>query len=359
MRAHAAAHGLDCSLQGADGGGSGGAASNVRPLIYVYELPARFNAWTALNVLQPRGCCEVGTAKCPPCWWSDADIGYGADLMLLRRLLRSGHRTTDGAKADYFYLPLTLSLGFRSHRYGIYMPSSTSANLIGDAVAHVRARWPWFNKSGGADHMVAWTGDLGAVWLRARSRPQQCHPADALGLLVRRRPQQGGARRCCTKAMFGFRCTAPGTTSSAPRHKPREVLPPSPWLSTDAAALAAAVDGEREYRPPALWGRSTARAPKATCTARRPPAPLRLPRRASDFYLRAKSGSIGGDLDAARRASSACAARHRVWDAAVRCAAAGCVPLIIDVPSNEDPEWGGDWSSRTARCCRGDPSRST
>ena len=24
----------------------------------------------------------------------------------------------------------------------------------------------------------------------------------------------------------------------APRHKPREVLPPSPWLSTDAAALA-------------------------------------------------------------------------------------------------------------------------
>ena len=92
------AHGLDCSLRGADGGG----ATAARPLIYVYELPARFNAWTALNALQPRGCCEVGTAKCPPCWWSDADIGYGADLMLLRRLLRSGHRTTDGAK-DYFY----------------------------------------------------------------------------------------------------------------------------------------------------------------------------------------------------------------------------------------------------------------
>ena len=341
------AHGLDCSLRGADGGGAGGAASNVRPLIYVYELPARFNAWTALNALQPRGCCEVGTAKCPPCWWADADIGYGADLMLLRRLLRSGHRTTDGAKADYFYLPLTLSLGFRSHRYGIYMPSSTSANLIGDAVAHVRARWPWFNKSGGADHMVAWTGDLGAVWLRAR-QPVLNNVTllthwgfSCVGGLNKAAPDVA-----CTKAMFGFRSHRTGRdVVFAPRHKPREVLPPSPWLSTDAAALAAAVDGEREYKYLLYFvgkvNRSRAEGDVYSHGVRQRLFAFHGGR--TDFYLRAKSGSIGGDPDAARRAKF-CLAPHgtgfgmRQYDAL----AAGCVPLIIDVPSNEDPEWGGD-----------------
>ena len=49
---------------------------------------------------------------------------YSADTRLLNRLLSSPHRTLQPAKADFFYVPLMLSLGFVTHRFGIYLPSA-------------------------------------------------------------------------------------------------------------------------------------------------------------------------------------------------------------------------------------------
>mgnify|MGYP001455290065 CR=1 FL=1 len=107
----------------------------------------------------------------------------------------------------------------------------------------------------------------------------------------------------------------------------------------------AAVDGEREYKYLLYFvgkvNRSRAEGDVYSHGVRQRLFAFHSGR--SDFYLRAKSGSIGGDPDAARRAKF-CLAPHgtgfgmRQYDAL----AAGCVPLIIDVPSNEDPEWGGD-----------------
>ena len=117
------AHGLDCSLRDADSGGACHAPADLR-LRAPRAVPG---AWTALNALQPRGCCGVSCASAAVLVVRRRHR-VRRRLMLLRRLLRSGHRTTDGAKADWPTCRSTLSLGFRSHRYGIYMPSSTSAN---------------------------------------------------------------------------------------------------------------------------------------------------------------------------------------------------------------------------------------
>ena len=56
----------------------------------------------------------------------------------------------------------------RSYRYGIYMPSPTAARLVEGALQHVRAAYPFWNRSGGADHLLPFTGDDGATWLRGR-----------------------------------------------------------------------------------------------------------------------------------------------------------------------------------------------
>ena len=112
--------------------------------------------------------------------------------------------------------------------------------------------------------------------------------------------------------MFGFRSHRTGRdVVFAPRHKPREVLPPSPWLSTDAAALAAAVDGEREYKYLLYFvgkvNRSRAEGDVYSHGVRQRLFAFHSAR--SDFYLRAKSGSLGGDPAAARRAKF-CLAPH-------------------------------------------------
>ena len=151
-----------------DGGGAGGSGSRPSgsrpsPLIYVYELPAHLNTWISMPKIVSRGCStEVD------CWWVGKDPVYSIDLILLRRLMNSTHRTDDPAEADFFYIPILNSMGFHTHKFGIYMPSAPAARVIQSAVDFVRIRYPFWNRTGGSDHMIPLTGDDGSAWLRGR-----------------------------------------------------------------------------------------------------------------------------------------------------------------------------------------------
>eukprot|EP00854_Cymbomonas_tetramitiformis_P021043 gene21043-25252_t len=117
-------------------GGEEGPA--VRPLVYVYELPARFTTW--------------------PMGWSnsqrgdfDRPIGHG----ILERLLSSRHRTAVPEKADYFFVPV---VGMRAVR-----------RLA--AMEYIRARWPFWNMSTTPNHIWVGTDDLGASNYFSPGRP--------------------------------------------------------------------------------------------------------------------------------------------------------------------------------------------
>lgn len=88
-------YGADCSLSLGPGGtptlleGMGYRPSPRSPRIYVYELPPLFNTWRNIEKF-------------------DRPL-YS---QLLKRIISSGHRTTDGAAADYYYLPVDFRCGY-------------------------------------------------------------------------------------------------------------------------------------------------------------------------------------------------------------------------------------------------------
>ena len=167
--------GADCSLGGgsaelmgaraakdvADGGGGrgggapsgsapGGGGGGVRPRIYVYDVPPRFTSWL--------GAMRRGD-------WT-RDHWYGVDVMLHQQLLRSKYRTLDPEEADYFFIPLHLSLGYYSHRYYFKHFTQPAHKPLRDVLAYVRATWPYFDRHGGKDHIVVMTQDQGNRFVR-------------------------------------------------------------------------------------------------------------------------------------------------------------------------------------------------
>lgn len=100
-----------------------------RPAVYVYPLPPGFNQ------LRPRIAMERNT---PYKFW--------------HRLSRSEYETTDPDQASLFFLPVS-AMGVVSH------------GVILLALRHVAETWPYFNASGGADHVVVCPWDFGCSWL--------------------------------------------------------------------------------------------------------------------------------------------------------------------------------------------------
>ena len=107
-----------------------------RPCVYVYELPARMN---------------VLGEKHNPAWRTTGDFKYRMPALFLGALLRSRHRTLDAREADWFYVPVIdwegcwgpLDGFYRAHRY-------------------VSTFFPWWNATGGADHVWSVSRDAGA-----------------------------------------------------------------------------------------------------------------------------------------------------------------------------------------------------
>jgi len=100
--------------------------------------------------------------------WS-RDHWYGVDVILHKMLLRSRHRTLDPAQADFFFIPLHLSLGYYSHRYYFKHFTQPAHKPLRDAIAYVKATWPqhWARR-GGRDHIMVMTQDQGNRFVRAQ-----------------------------------------------------------------------------------------------------------------------------------------------------------------------------------------------
>ena len=195
------------------------------PRIYVYELPAEYTTWLALSP-------SANDPGAEGMWWQGLDPVYSADLRLLNRLLVSPHRTLDPARADFYYVPMLLSLGFISHRFGIYLPSAPAARVINRTIAHIRSAYPYWNRSDGADHIFMFTGDDGAAWLRGRL-PLLEHAIFLThwGMQCNDRTLRKRGRRHCVTAQIGFRSHHSGQDIVLPPlHKPQTLLPASAWL---------------------------------------------------------------------------------------------------------------------------------
>eukprot|EP00965_Chrysotila_dentata_P003099 101348-Pleurochrysis_carterae.AAC.1 len=222
----------------------------------------------------------------------------------------------------------------RTHRYGIYMPSSHAARLVSAALEYVRGVWPFWNASGGRDHIFTFTGDNGAVWMRAR-----------LPLL--------------TEAVFithwGDRCLPPNDCVRlagwrAHWHKHDIVVPPlwrprllsaSPWLSHEGTRAVLRAEKTFAYLLYFVGKvhRSAREGDSYSYGVRQRLFALHANR--SDFYLRARANAVEAEATAAE--AKFCLAPHgtgfgmRQYDAI----ALGCVPLIIRIPRAEDVQFGG------------------
>ena len=114
------------------------AAPCVEPCVYVYELPARMN---------------VLALKAEPHYplFAHGPADYRAFTAMHVALLRSAHRTADPRKASFFYVPLWDFHG-----------SWGNPEVYWRGLKYVRTHFPFWNASGGADHIVVNTRDAGA-----------------------------------------------------------------------------------------------------------------------------------------------------------------------------------------------------
>uniref|UniRef100_A0A1D1XKK4 Putative glucuronoxylan glucuronosyltransferase IRX7 n=1 Tax=Anthurium amnicola TaxID=1678845 RepID=A0A1D1XKK4_9ARAE len=123
--------------------GGGGVPDPMSLRIYVYDLPSRYNRdWLA----NPRCATHL----------------FAAEVALHRVLLDSPVRTRDPHDADFFFVPVYVSCNFSTPNG---FPSLGHARgLLSSAVDLVSARYPFWNRSGGADHVFVASHDYGACF---------------------------------------------------------------------------------------------------------------------------------------------------------------------------------------------------
>ena len=150
----------------------------LRPLIYVYEMPSRLTT----DLLQRRH----DKLFCVPRTYLQRNAtqyaygiyqGYVLELLIHEWLLSSPHRTTDPTEADWFFVPVYASCMIVTHIFET--PSSPrvkfrvarAAAMYVDAHAHIRDTYPFWNASGGRDHVWVFGYDEGACFAPVALRP--------------------------------------------------------------------------------------------------------------------------------------------------------------------------------------------
>jgi len=193
--------GIDCSehqsgraaplLQAQQRLASPAAASGLR--IYVYDMPSEFTT----RLLQWRGAHRVGLSRALDARTNasvhSAGSLYALELALHEWLLDSPLRTTDPAQAHLFYVPLYLAslflypiVKFAPQPYygrggatigeggGLREPTDRSQQgtlLMLRALEHIRTAHPFWNASGGRDHVWLMLHDEGPCFCPKEVRP--------------------------------------------------------------------------------------------------------------------------------------------------------------------------------------------
>ncbi|CAN7005921.1 hypothetical protein IGI04_009669 [Brassica rapa subsp. trilocularis] len=113
--------------------------------IYVYDLPARFNAdWV------------TSSDRC-------ASHLFAAEVAIHRALLSDSNvRTLDPEEADFFFVPVYVSCNFSTANG---FPSLSHArSLISSAVDFISESYPFWNRTRGSDHVFVASHDFGACF---------------------------------------------------------------------------------------------------------------------------------------------------------------------------------------------------
>ena len=108
---------------------SAGPEKYTKGFIYLYDLPRGANVWRQ-RIAEDRN----------------------SAVDLYEYILRSPYRTDDPEKARLFWLPIS-TMG--SHPHGLAVK----------ALEWVRRHHPWYNRSGGTDHVIVYPWDSGACWI--------------------------------------------------------------------------------------------------------------------------------------------------------------------------------------------------
>ena len=141
--------GVDCSLPRGPPRSAGLEGGELRPRIYVYEMPPRFTSWLATF---RRGD------------WTK-DHWYGGDIIVHKQLLSSPYRTLDPERADFYFIPLYLSMGYYTHRYYFKHFTHTAQPVLRDALKYVSTTWPYLHRLPGR-HIMVMTQDQGTRFVR-------------------------------------------------------------------------------------------------------------------------------------------------------------------------------------------------
>ena len=147
-------------------------AKQVRPLIYVYEMPQRFTT----DVLQRRHdkhfCVHRTYLKGNRTEFAYGIYqGYVLEVLMHEWLLSSPHRTLDPSLADWFYVPvyatcaMAIAIFETPHTQPMtkFRTARASALYMG-ALEHIRSTLPYWNASGGRDHIWTFGYDEGACF---------------------------------------------------------------------------------------------------------------------------------------------------------------------------------------------------
>jgi putative beta-1,4-xylosyltransferase IRX10 len=111
--------------------------------VYVYELPTKYN--------------KKMVAKDSRC----LSHMFAAEIFMHRFLLSSAIRTLNPEEADWFYTPVYTTCDLTP--WGHPLPFK-SPRIMRSAIQFISKRWPYWNRTEGADHFFVVPHDFGACF---------------------------------------------------------------------------------------------------------------------------------------------------------------------------------------------------
>lgn len=111
--------------------------------VFVYELPSKYNK----RILQ----------KDPRC----LNHMFAAEIFMHKFLLSSPVRTLNPEEADWFYTPAYTTCHLT--KSGLPLPFK-SPRMMRSAILLISSKWPYWNRTEGADHFFVVPHDFGACF---------------------------------------------------------------------------------------------------------------------------------------------------------------------------------------------------
>lgn len=122
--------------------------------VFVYDLPSKFN--------------KRIVTKDPRC----LNHMFAAEIFMHRFLLSSAVRTLNPEQADWFYTPVYTTCDLTSA--GLPLPFK-SPRMMRSAIQYISSKWPFWNKTDGADHFFVVPHDFGACFHYQVRTYWSCH----------------------------------------------------------------------------------------------------------------------------------------------------------------------------------------